>query len=223
MRQQTDSSGPLHYHLPACHPCSPSRLRLRPSARPHTRGLPSAARPPNTEHRHCDFPFAASRLRVSQLPAKFPTAQPQQHRTSAQARAASFVSIRIHSWFKSHLLRLSVNIRVHPWRKRRPWQANCLRDFAASREPNSLQSYPATRQQRTQAQARTASFVSIRGSKLPLTKPRQDRSRAGKPELHSFVSIRVHSCPFVVQNTPSQTTPGPPGDEFRNVRQQCSA
>jgi len=30
----------------------------------------------------------------------------------------------------------------------------------------------------------------------------QHRSRAGKPELHQFVSIRVHSCPFVVQNHP---------------------
>ena len=66
-------------------------------------------------------------------------------------------------------------------------------------------------------------FVSIRGSKRPAAKPLQDRSRAGKPDLHKFVSIRVHSwfktpplrftrsdsraarirgysCPFVVQN-----------------------
>jgi hypothetical protein len=35
--------------------------------------------------------------------------------------------------------------------------------------------------------------VSIRGSKTPAAKTLQDRSRAGKPELQKFVSIRVHS------------------------------
>jgi hypothetical protein len=39
-------------------------------------------------------------------------------------------------------------------------------------------------------------FVSIRGSKTPAAKTLQDRSRAGKPELHE---IRVHSRSFVVQ------------------------
>ncbi|MCE2795023.1 MAG: hypothetical protein LW816_06825, partial [Planctomyces sp.] len=43
-----------------------------------------------------------------------------------------------------------------------------LRDFATSRETNSLQSYPNAYTQ-------------------------QHRSRAAKPELHRFVSIRVHS------------------------------
>ena len=53
------------------------------------------------------------------------------------------------------------------------------------------------------------SFVSIRGSTPTPHAPRQDRSRAGKPELHSFVPIRVHSwfktthpCPFVVPPPP---------------------
>ena len=36
-------------------------------------------------------------------------------------------------------------------------------------------------------------FVSIRGSKRPAAKTLQGRSRAGKPELQKFVSIRVHS------------------------------
>jgi hypothetical protein len=71
-------------------------------------------------------------------------------------------------------------------------------------------------------------FVSIRGSKSPLRFPwrlrvfargprctnpvpaaaicsqpvAEGRSRAGKPDLHSFVAIRVHSCPFVVQRYP---------------------
>ena len=45
---------------------SPSRLRVTPADRKcSTRGLPSAARPHNTEHRTCAFPFAPSRLRVS--------------------------------------------------------------------------------------------------------------------------------------------------------------
>jgi hypothetical protein len=71
-------------------------------------------------------------------------------------------------------------------------------------------------------------FVSIRGSKRPAAKPLQDRSRAGKPDLHKFVSIRVHSwfktthcvspaataraarirgysCSFVVQNHPPRS------------------
>ncbi|MEY3228661.1 MAG: hypothetical protein RLZZ536_3280 [Planctomycetota bacterium] len=38
--------------------------------------------------------------------------------------------------------------------------------------------------------AHSCSFVV---QKTPLTKPLRDRSRAGKPELLSFVSIRVHS------------------------------
>ena len=36
-------------------------------------------------------------------------------------------------------------------------------------------------------------LVFICGSKPPAAKPLQDRSRAGKPDLHKFVSIRVHS------------------------------
>ena len=76
--------------------------------------------------------------------------------------------IRVHSWFQTtpaFLLRLSVSIRVHPWRTSLipPWPGTCSR--------NSI-----------------------------------NRSRAGKPDLHLFVSIRVHSWfqttpPFVVQNS----------------------
>jgi hypothetical protein len=76
--------------------------------------------------------------------------------------------------------------------------------------------------------AHSCSFVFIRGSKRPAAKPLQDRSRAGKPDLHKFVSIRVHSwfkttpcvspaataraarirgysCSFVVQNHPPRS------------------
>ncbi len=77
-------------------------------------------------------------------------------------------------------------------------------------------------------------FVSIRGSKRPAAKTLQDRSRALQPELQKFVTIRVHSwfkttrceepagqnsgskaqatkirvhsCPFVVQNDPLRRT-----------------
>ena len=80
------------------------------------------------------------------------------------------------------------------------------------------------------------SFVSIRVHswfKTPLAKPLRDKSRAGKHELHSFVPIRVHSwfkkhparslfrtnlrlesptcihsCPFVVQNSPREAPSG---------------
>jgi hypothetical protein len=45
----------------------------------------------------------------------------------------------------------------------------------------------------TESRAHSCPFVSIRGSKPHPAKPLQDRSRAGKPELHEFVSIRAHS------------------------------
>jgi hypothetical protein len=44
------------------------------------------------------------------------------------------VSIRVHSWFKSHPLRLSVKIRANPWRKKRPWHCTCLRGFTCDNQ-----------------------------------------------------------------------------------------
>jgi len=108
--------------------------------------------------------FAASRENNSLQ--SYPNADTQQHRSrAAKPNRNRFVNIRVHSWFKHHPLRLSVKIRVHPWRKNIRGNAPA---FAASRENNSLQSYPNADTQ-------------------------QHRSRAAKPNRNRFVNIRVHS------------------------------
>ena len=86
-------------------------------------------------------------------------------------------------------LRLSVEIRVNPWRKKRPWQHSSLRDFASSRESPQLQASPQGRRAVPRAAA-----GQISGWK----------ARATFIRAHScpFVPIRAHSCPFVVQIAP---------------------
>ena len=89
---------------------------------------------------------------------KTPVAKPLQDRSPAgKPDLHSFVSIRVHSWFKKH-----------------PSRSLFGTDLGLE-SPSYFHSW------------------FIRGSKQPLAKPLRDRSPAGKPELHEFVPIRVHS------------------------------
>ncbi len=59
-------------------------------------------------------------------------------------------------------------------------------------------------------------FVSIRGSETSAAKTLPGRSRAGKPELHEFVSIRVHSWFKTPRSrSPSATDLGLEGPSYR--------
>jgi hypothetical protein len=80
------------------------KIRVHPWRRKHpwhrTRGLPSAARQPNTERQTYAIPFAASRETISLQ--NYPSADTQQHRSWAgKPELQKFVSIRVHSWFKT--------------------------------------------------------------------------------------------------------------------------
>ena len=120
-------------------------------------------------------------------PSRFLPAPPRQScfRMDLGLESPSYIDscfIRVHSWFQTtpaFLLRLSVSIRVHPWRTSLipPWPRTCSR--------NSI-----------------------------------NRSRAGKPDLHLFVSIRVHSwfqTPCIRLHSWFQTTPSwfPPHSWFQ--------
>ncbi len=98
-------------------------------------------------------------------------------------------------------------IRVNPCSsvaKKRPWHATCTRVFASSRESINQDMHPRTpvrgSPDRTpKTENRTCAFP-FAASREPdslqsprFAQPRQDRSRAGKPELQQFVTIRVHS------------------------------
>ena len=110
----------------------------------------------------------AAQLRQDRSPA----GKPQLHQ---------FVSIRGHSWFKtnpSHL-RLSVKIRVHPWRKKQPCRRTLGLPSAARLLNFELVHFP----------ARLRGFAC---DQQPATCP-GCTAAAGKPQLHRFVSIRVHS------------------------------
>ena len=101
----------------------PSRCRVRQTARAGTRGLPSATRPPETEHRTPNLclsrrGFAASRETIS-LQSSANALPRQQRSRSGKTRLLQFAPIRVHSWFKTPpdtTLRLSVKIRANPWR-----------------------------------------------------------------------------------------------------------
>ena len=115
---------------------------IAPAAMRSTRGLPSAARPPKTAYRACAFPFATSRLRVTQTACK--ATQPQNRcRTDLGLESPSyihlwqFVSIRDSKHHPNSPWRLSVKIRVNPWRKNIRGTAPA---FATSHDTNSLQS-----------------------------------------------------------------------------------
>jgi len=127
-----------------------------------------------------------------------------------KARAAS---IRVHSWFKTNpnihpaIIRENpyqsvakkTSVALHPGTPVRGSPAElrtCAFPFATSHETNSKQCSEAAqfRQHRSRAgKPELHRFVSIRGSKRTRTKHRQHRSRAGKPQLHQFVPIRGHS------------------------------
>ena len=107
---------------------------------------------------------------VSIRGSKTPAAKTLQDRSRAgKHELQKFVSIRVHSWYKTTTL------------------AKTLQGRSRAGKPE-LQK-----------------FVSIRVhswfNTTTLAKTLQGRSRAGKPELHE---IRVHSCPFVVQNDPQR-------------------
>jgi ribosomal protein S27AE len=123
-----------------------------------------------------------SRLLVFICGSKPPAAKPLQDRSRAgKPDLHKFVSIRVHSWFKTTTLRFT---RSH-------CPAARIRGYSC---PFVVQNHP-LRLTRSHCPRCMNSrlFVSIRGSKPPAAKPLQDRSRAGKPDLHKFVFIRVHS------------------------------
>ena len=106
-------------------------------------------------------------------------------------------------------LRLSVSIRVHPWRKKHPGHTTCLRVFASSREAINQAPHPRTpvrgSPDRTpNTENRTCAFP-FAPSRLRVS---QTACRAPGPHSRGRIELGlertsyIHSCPFVVQNAP---------------------
>ncbi|MFN5623940.1 MAG: hypothetical protein ACK5DM_08340, partial [Planctomyces sp.] len=107
--------------------------------------------------------------------------------------------IRVHSWFKKHTTREDPPEQISGWKAR----ATKIRDHSCS---FVVQKTHLTNPVRTDLGLESPIymkfvFICVHSwfKKHTLTKPRQGRSRAGRPEPHE---IRDHSCSFVVQNHP---------------------
>ena len=164
-------------------------LRVRPSVGPGTRGLPSAARPPKPNTEPCVF---TSRRQVSPTACKAQAPVPQtpdvpkaRNRSRAgKPELHQFVLIRVHSWFNTALGDCPLRVR--------PSVGPGTRGLPSAARPPKPNTEPCVFTSRRQVSP-TACKAQAPVPQTPDVPNARDRSRAGKPELHPFVSIRVHS------------------------------
>ena len=131
------------------------------------RGSPD--RTPNTEHRTCAFPFATSRLRVSQTACKAPAPSPRTHDiTNAQNRSrARMTQPGPFGAIRGSKLPLAI-IRVHPCQsvaKNHPWHQLPRTRGLPSAARLTLQTHRADLGLESPSHIYSWPFVSIRGSK----------------------------------------------------------
>ncbi len=110
---------------------------------------------------------------------------------AGQFSVLSFVHIRVNSWFKTTRCE-DPAAQISGWKARATKIRVHSCSFVVQNDPQR-RSCRADLGLESTSYRNSCPFVFIRGSRRPAAKTLQGRSRARKPELQKFVSIRVHS------------------------------